>query len=199
MGIGIKSETEGGKRAKRALRERLRAKRLERSAEERAACSRDVTARLSALLVGARSVALFWPMLKHGELDISPLCGELLGRGLPVYFPFMSDTGENGFGRVHSEAELVVTTRGFRQPLPAPSPEALDWILVPALAASQAGYRLGYGAGFYDRVLPRFAPSAQRAIVLFDEEIMPVPVEPHDARCEWLVTELRTQPVELVE
>src|SRR5262245_52998758 len=39
--------------------------------------------------------------------------------------------------------------------LPEVAPESVDWVLVPGLAFDERGYRLGRGAGHYDRLLPR--------------------------------------------
>jgi 5-formyltetrahydrofolate cyclo-ligase len=84
---------------------------------------------------------------------------------------------------------------GLREPMPT-EPEAvagaLDVIVVPALAVDPSGHRIGYGAGYYDRTLPRFAASSTSIAVAFDFQLVAeVPSTPHDARVDWVVTDAR--------
>ena len=69
----------------------------------------------------------------------------------------------------------------------------MDFAVVPALTANRAGYRIGYGAGFYDRTLPRFAPPAFTIIVAFDFQLIAeVPVTDGDVGCDMVVTDRNT-------
>ncbi|MBW4471431.1 MAG: 5-formyltetrahydrofolate cyclo-ligase [Stenomitos rutilans HA7619-LM2] len=58
---------------------------------------------------------------------------------------------------------------------PMLTPELVDLLLVPAIACDQRGYRLGYGGGFYDRLLasPLWAEKPTIGIV-FDQAYLPV-------------------------
>ena len=66
-------------------------------------------------------------------------------------------------------------------------------LLVPLLAFDRAGYRLGYGGGFYDRTLAtlrRAAPATLAVGLAFaGQEIEAVPRDGLDARLDWIVTE----------
>lgn len=56
-----------------------------------------------------------------------------------------------------------------------------DVVLVPGLAVSSAGYRLGKGAGCYDKALARVPVGTFTCVLLYPEEVgIDVPVEPHD-------------------
>ena len=70
-----------------------------------------------------------------------------------------------------------------------------DWlqpelILLPLNGFDAAGYRLGYGGGFFDRTLAALSPRPLAVGVGFEinrlESIHP---ETHDQRLDWLVTE----------
>ena len=99
------------------------------------------------------------------------------------------------------EAGSALATPG---PPPAqPAGEALgsqalagaDLILIPALAASQDGTRLGQGGGWYDRTLPHRAPSTPIVAVVFDDEVLAggqIPREPHDVPIDAIITPTRT-------
>ncbi len=67
-------------------------------------------------------------------------------------------------------------------------PEALDLILVPGLAFDKSGYRLGYGGGFYDRILGR-GLGLKIGICLRENLWESLPVEPHDERVDYIITE----------
>ncbi len=81
---------------------------------------------------------------------------------------------------------------GFREPGDAdPVAGELDVIVVPALAVDLLGHRIGYGAGFYDRALPRH-PTAKKVVVAFDFQLIAeVPSSAFDVAADWVVTDAR--------
>jgi 5-formyltetrahydrofolate cyclo-ligase len=91
------------------------------------------------------------------------------------------------FYRVRRPEELLESRWGLREPAPEPdkriTPEEIDYILVPGVAFSKWGTRLGRGRGHYDRFLPRLRPDAVIAGVCFRERLLPeLPEEPHDRK-----------------
>lgn len=83
---------------------------------------------------------------------------------------------------------------GIQEPLanaPVLDPSEVDLILVPAVACDRLGYRLGYGGGFYDRLLtsPQWATIPTIGIV-FDFAYLPqLPVDPWDRKLHRVCTE----------
>jgi 5-formyltetrahydrofolate cyclo-ligase len=68
----------------------------------------------------------------------------------------------------------------------------LDLVVVPGVAFDRRGHRLGYGKGFYDRLL-HGAPPAVLAGLCFDFQLVDVlPHEEHDVCMDLLVTDERT-------
>jgi 5-formyltetrahydrofolate cyclo-ligase len=64
-------------------------------------------------------------------------------------------------------------------------------IIVPGAAFDERGNRIGYGAGFYDRLLPAY--DGPTVALSFDAQIVPaVPADPHDVPVKRIVTETRT-------
>ena len=193
------------RRVKAELRKRLRA--LRKTTPESACAER--SSRIVAHLVehpaiaAARSVALFWPIVERHEVDLRPLDASLRARGVRLYYPAMeSPTSARPdvpptmtFREVVDAAALAEAGSGFAEP-PADAHEAargeLDAIVVPAIALAPSGHRIGYGAGFYDRTLPRFAPPATTLAVAFEfQMIAEIPVTEGDVAVDWIVTDRR--------
>ncbi len=63
-----------------------------------------------------------------------------------------------------------------------------DVVVVPGVAFTAAGDRLGQGGGWYDRFLPGVRPDCTTVGVAFAEQIVAsLPVEPHDVRIDQVV------------
>jgi 5-formyltetrahydrofolate cyclo-ligase len=85
---------------------------------------------------------------------------------------------------------------GIPEPLPGLSevaPDEVDWALVPGLAFDESGYRLGRGAGLYDRLLPIMRPDCICWSIGFACQLVPaLPVERHDIPIDGVSTPDRT-------
>jgi 5-formyltetrahydrofolate cyclo-ligase len=66
----------------------------------------------------------------------------------------------------------------------------IDLIVVPDLAFSRDGHRLGRGGGFFDRLLAGPGAAAYKLGVCFDFQLLEsIPIEPHDIVMDTVVTE----------
>ena len=64
--------------------------------------------------------------------------------------------------------------------------DVVDFVIVPGLAFTAAGDRLGYGSGYYDRFLPRV--SAPNVGVCFREQLIDeLPITEHDVRVQRVI------------
>ncbi|MDI0267494.1 5-formyltetrahydrofolate cyclo-ligase [Clostridioides difficile] len=90
---------------------------------------------------------------------------------------------------------LKIGTYGIREPKeksPTIDINALDVVIVPAVAYDINCYRLGYGGGFYDRFLENLRKDAITIGIAFDFQIFnSIPKETHDAQLNYIVTETR--------
>ena len=69
-------------------------------------------------------------------------------------------------------------------------PASLDVVVVPGLAFTADGRRLGQGGGHYDRFLPRLRPECRTVGAAFAEQVVDdLPTEPHDVRLDLVVTD----------
>ena len=68
----------------------------------------------------------------------------------------------------------------------------IDLIIIPGAAFDVSGNRLGYGAGFYDRLLAGMKNKIPVIAPAYEEQIIEnIPSEPHDVRVDKIVTDMR--------
>lgn len=176
--------------AKAALRTRLLAGRRARPPAERAAAAGAIGAALLGGLGAARTVAAHVP--EEVEPGHGRLPGGLVAAGVRVLLPVVPAQGRALAWAVH-DGELAPGRFGLLEPVgPRLAPEALgtaDVVVVPALAVSRDGLRLGRGGGYYDRALAHARPDAVLVAVVFDDELLDaLPGEQHDLRVTAVVT-----------
>lgn len=166
---------------------------LERSAR--------IAERLLALesVAHARAVALFWPIEKRHEVDLRSVDARLRERGVRVAYPVIDrDSGAMTF-RFADTPDSMIEQSAYGISLYEPSPDQpeaspgeLDVVVVPALAVDPTGHRIGYGAGNYDRTLPRFVPPATSIAVAYDFQLIAeVPATEGDVQVHEVVTDAR--------
>jgi 5-formyltetrahydrofolate cyclo-ligase len=74
-------------------------------------------------------------------------------------------------------------------PEDSPDPSAVDLVIVPGVAFTPDGHRLGQGGGWYDRFLAGVRPGTPTVGVCFDVQVVPsLPVEPHDVHVDRVVS-----------
>ena len=149
---------------------------------------------LSAIAVPARAVVSgFWPM--GDEIDTRPLLEALVARGHPVALPTVVRRGQPLLFRAWRPGDaLAAGTLGTSVPAadqPALRPRI---VIAPLLAFDARGFRVGYGAGYYDMTLAqlRAAGDVLAVGVGYDaQEVDTVPIEDWDQPLDWIVTERR--------
>ncbi len=184
-------------KVKAELRKRLRGVRKTTPLEACAERSRALVTRLEAHpdVAVAKSVALFWPIVTKHEVDLRELDTRLRSRGVRIAYPAIdADSNVMTMRFVDDVNALEEKGFGFMEPSPtAPEASQLDVVVVPAIAVDPTGHRIGYGAGYYDRTLPRYAPPAVSIAVAFDWQLVAeVPATELDVRCAWVVTDVRS-------
>ena len=155
----------------------------------RAAAARDLPRHAGVLAVGpADVVSAFWPM--RSEIDVRPLMAALADAGATIALPAVAGPRRLVFRLWRQGDPLAPGRFGALEPDAAAEPVAPTLFLVPLLAFTRAGHRLGYGGGFYDVVLSERPPSSRAVGVAFAMQELPaIPVEPHDARLPAVLTE----------
>jgi len=134
------------------------------------------------------SVGFYWPF--RGELDLRPLAQSLHLSGVRLSLPVVVEKSEPlEFWRWQPGAKLVPGV--WRIPVPAERvPESPTILIVPLLGFDDAGFRLGYGGGYYDRTLAAMQPRPFTVGVGYELGRLPtIYPQPHDIPMDVIVTE----------
>lgn len=182
--------------AKRQMRAEARRARAAAAAADRAAGAPAAAALRDHLLAavplaGRRVASGYWPMAD--EIDPRPLMSALSERGLRLALPAIRAAGEPLDFRAWQPGDALQPA-GFGTREPGPDAPMLqpDLLLVPLLAFDAAGYRLGYGGGFYDRSLARLRAAGDILAVglaYATQRVAAVPREATDQPLDLVVTE----------
>jgi 5-formyltetrahydrofolate cyclo-ligase len=179
------------KRAKRALRRDVLAERDALPIVERVAKSEAIAVRLLGMseAIDARVVMAYWSF--GSEVDTAPLIERLGAEGRTVALPRIERDELVPVAFVPGEA-MHETTFGAMEPSNSRTldPGELDLVVAPGVAFDRACGRVGYGRGFYDRLLGRVPPGTPVVGVAFDLQVVhAVPTGSSDRAVDAVVTE----------
>ena len=176
---------------KAMLRKQLKAKRELMSPSERERRSQKLCELLSTLLHSQTgcTIALYHPT--DGEVDVFPLLDSPTLQKRVWALPVCEGEGVDAHLKFAKFASTDTLEKG-RYGISVPKNRhwvAPDFVLVPCLGANREGFRLGYGAGWYDKTLNRPGFNAIPVGVVWDEALVDDSFqEPHDAPLHYLVT-----------
>jgi 5-formyltetrahydrofolate cyclo-ligase len=127
------------------------------------------------------------------EINPVPLMRRFTDAGAALALPVVKGRGHPLTMRAWSfGAPLNTGQWGIREP-PPEAPEVFpDMLIVPLLAFDRRGFRIGYGAGYYDMTLARLRgmkPVVAMGIAFATQEVADVPISPRDARLDLVLTE----------
>ena len=133
----------------------------------------------------------FWPI--QTEIDIRPLMKALEDMGHVLALPCTPRPGKPlTFRHWACGEDLKRGPHNTREPFPEREEIFPDLVLVPLLAFTQRGERLGYGGGFYDRTLARLREKKQVfacGVAYCAQEADHLPIGPYDAPLSGMLTE----------
>ncbi|MBI1864183.1 MAG: 5-formyltetrahydrofolate cyclo-ligase [Nitrospirae bacterium] len=142
---------------------------------ERRAMSEAIAARLGAMALfeEARAIGLYRAV--RGEVETDLLIERCFREGRKVAVPVVRrDERRLLFSWISRETSL-------------------DLLVMPGVAFTEDGSRLGYGGGYYDRLLREAARRPVTVLLAFEMQGVPeLPRGDHDVKVDWIVTETRT-------
>jgi 5-formyltetrahydrofolate cyclo-ligase len=181
--------------AKAALRRDAAARRDALPADMRKAAAEAIAARPLPLSVTPHVIVAGFMPLKS-EINPLPLMQKLRDAGARLALPAIAGRGRPLIMRAWEfGAALDRGQWGIREPKPDAPEVDPDILLVPLLAFDRAGYRIGYGAGYYDMTLNRlrgFKEVTAIGIAFAAQEVPKVPATPRDAPLDLVLTDRET-------
>lgn len=187
--------------AKLSLRNSLREMRRQLSSERVANLSRAIVSHVvsAPFYQRARTIGLYHPI--DNEVDPTPLLLDVACSEKKFFLPLADKTtGSLCFVPYVPGDPLRLGVFGILEPIPVAHQAVvtdtfqLDLILLPLVGFDRSGCRLGFGGGYYDRMLSdtRHFPgrSMSRVGLAYGFQELPVvPREPHDVLLDGVVTE----------
>jgi len=173
--------------------------------EQRSRCSLDVAVEASSNIMenirtlpeweNARAALLYWPI--RGEVDVRPLAAELWQRGNCVLLPRCRTdaTGEMDIACASGISDLVSGPFSIMEPDARTCPPDRDTrptiALIPGVGFDPDGNRLGFGGGYYDRILAQDQMNDTLIVgVAYDFQVVErIPVEEWDRPMHVICTE----------
>ena len=133
-------------------------------------------------------IGFYWPF--QGEINLRDLVRNFIALGAEAALPVVVEKQRPmEFWSWQPQMKLV---RGIWN-IPTPSernPVQPTVLLVPLLGFDPAGYRLGYGGGYYDRTLPTFAQKPLTIGIGYElGRLKTIYPQPHDISMDAIVTE----------
>jgi 5-formyltetrahydrofolate cyclo-ligase len=183
--------------AKRSLRDQVLAARDALDPQDRVVASQAIASRVCALPSFWQAQCILLTLPFRSEWDTRPLFAAALAGGKTIALPRVN--AQSRMLDLHGVIDLATHTapgyRGIPEPsvtLPRIDIGAVDWVLVPGVAFDVAGRRLGYGGGYYDRLLALLNPGTPRIAGAYDLQVVPqVPAAPHDLIVDIIATPTR--------
>lgn len=181
---------------KQALRRRVEALRLVADQKDgpdaaRAIMHHLITRRAEIGIHPGTIVSGYWPMFT--EIDVRPLLARLEQHQVSCALPVVTAQNEPLiFRRWHPRDALEGGVFGTMHPLPGVPEVRPDVIIAPLLAVDRAGYRLGYGGGYYDRTLSalrRQGPLTVIGVGYAVQLVERVPRGELDQKVDWILTD----------
>lgn len=129
-----------------------------------------------------------------GEFDTKPIIAEIKRYKKQVVIPRTMENFQMEFVQLNSSTKLVKTKFGVFEPVNGKvvAKDQIDLMIIPGLAFTTAGDRLGFGAGFYDRYLADYGGQTVALSTKPQYYVEPDwPVNIHDVKIQRVITNLK--------
>ena len=179
--------------SKKELRKRILSIRNNMPGEDVVNNSRIIRDKIIGLDVYKQSKVIFIYMDFKNEVMTSDLIKHMLFEKKRVVVPY-TDTVSTVLipSEITGESDLKLNSFGYSEPKKV-SPvniEEIDLVIVPGVVFDKNLNRIGFGKGYYDRILNKLKASARKVAVAHDFQVLEeIPAEEHDVKMDMIITE----------
>ncbi len=181
---------------KSSLREIMLARRRSLTENSRSAMSLAIAGYVIGMpeVVHACHIHIYLSISTLAEVSTAPIIDELASMGKLLSVPVIrkGDLVSAAF-KINDSVKSVQFGQFEPEEVSIVDESYLDVILLPLLAFDERGYRLGYGKGFYDRLLKRFSEQginpARIGLAFLQQRVDELPVDPWDEPLDAVVHE----------
>ncbi|MBI1823520.1 MAG: 5-formyltetrahydrofolate cyclo-ligase [Nitrospirae bacterium] len=183
---------------KEGIRKHVLSIRQELSSEECRVRSRAIQTRLFNREEFRRAKNIHFYISFRKEVATWEMIEKALEMGKEVAVPFIKEDGsEIGISGIHNfKKDLHENRLGIKEPFGSSirpvSPLSIDLWIIPGVAFDPFGNRIGYGKGYYDRLLVQRGKGLLTGLAFDFQLVESIPVETHDVRMNQIITEYRT-------
>ena len=129
----------------------------------------------------------------RSEIDVTGLLAVLADKGQTTCLPIVTGNAQPLIFRAWQPGDKT-EAGAWNIPVPLSSSPLVepDIMLVPLLSFDEAGFRLGYGGGFYDRTISGLRKSKTLitiGVAYSAQQVAKVPTDEHDQQLDWILTE----------
>lgn len=180
---------------KRELRKSILKMRDSMDNQERFAADEIILKKLLALKEYRDATSVFCFVSYRSEVDTRQIIAESLRRGKRLIVPVVDKENKVMIlSELKSSEELAKSDLGILEPkkefLRPVKPKAVDLCIAPGAVFDKRGYRIGYGGGFYDKMIPQFRSDVKTVGISYDFQFVEkLPNEEFDQKIDMLVTE----------
>ncbi|MBN2898582.1 MAG: 5-formyltetrahydrofolate cyclo-ligase [Clostridia bacterium] len=179
---------------KSEIRKLLISKRMAQTSEEIAEKSAKIIDAVikSGVLEAKKRIMVYMDFRK--EVQTEKLIHYLLAHDYEVVLPRVSDDKSTmELYLIGSDEDMQASDFGILEPIPSKERQVashtLDLILSPGVGFTKEGYRIGYGGGFYDKMLADIRDVTVCALAFECQMVEELPIEPHDQKLDMIITE----------
>lgn len=188
---------------KQALRQHYKNIRRQLSAEQVTSCSTIVAKRLFSSSFWNESKTVMLYLSFQNEVDTRAIYEQGWQEGKTMLLPICAPSGGLMEMSVLTSFDQLIPNRYGIDELPKPlqqitDPSVIDLCIIPGIAFDHTGGRIGFGAGYYDRYLPRVPDKARRIALAYECQMHPepLPIDIYDLPMQDILTEKQWYQIE---